>query len=427
MNGVLLIVFCLTLAESLIYQSCSRYNYIRLSIEAKVHPQSTCENKKITLIYTSSGSSNNVCLMQNHEINPCWPNGSCWKYQDRLKNFQCFKECHNRQECQEFQNGTTIVSMPIDFARHKIWEFRVSRPRSGTHACVISLNASFFNNCLSTSLSTTTEAAVLFQTTETQTLTTGGRKTETLSPVYAVVITINVLLVLLVALLCFAKKKFQQHIERKAKFYEVAIAPKIPITIFLLFLEEHPNHKAIVLRFATYMRERLGFKIILELYNREEIYENPASWLEKSLSNSDVVLVIWSPGAVERWHNPEKFTNRLDLFTPCLKRIKNEMSLHKNLSKYMFAYFEYFDNDIPKFIQSSSIFCMQLMEDFNSFCRKLIECKRNSETLSEKPKLIYEKTYSTAIQKQAVDLEKRIFEMHCLKKNKTAWVDLESN
>ena len=185
--------------------------------------------------------------------------------------------------------------------------------------------------------------------------------------------------------------------------------PAISITIFVAFLDEHPTHKLVVLKFSNYLREYFRYKIILELYNREAIYENPFDWLEESLSSSNIVLVIWFSGATERWNNPEKFTDKLDLFTPVLKRIKQNLTYERNLLKYMFGQFEYSSSEVlPKPIRSSnSITCVTLMTEFNLFCQKLVDVA-NSKTFPPKSKVSLTKN---SVPDEAIVLEESISKM----------------
>ena len=123
-------------------------------------------------------------------------------------------------------------------------------------------------------------------------------------------------------------------------------------TLFLVFMDEHSKHKDVVLKLASFLKADFGLTIFLDLYEQEEVYGNPAAWLEKA-SAANFVLVIWSPKTEERWRNPEASTSSHDLFTPLLKQMKEDLILKRNVSKYMIAYFEYCsDVAIPSSIRN---------------------------------------------------------------------------
>jgi len=273
------------------------------------------------------------------------------------------------------------------------------------------LNISIIDSCCPSVSSTPTEVSLSDSTsllshaeTETNSLKDNTDSQEISPAVYAI-ISIVIVLVFII-LICFGYKLHQRR-RLKFKFYETNIHPTLPITVFIVFLDEHPFHKEVVLRFANYLKRSFNFKIILELYNRETIYKNPTSWLEDSLTSSDIVLVIWSPGAKERWNNPEKFKERLDLFTPVLNRVKKDNTYTRNISKYIYAYFDYYDwKDLPKLIpNSNSIPCIKLMTEFQSFCLKLIQFSNNYKGLSQKSKLLFEQKFTESIPDEALALE----------------------
>ena len=222
-----------------------------------------------------------------------------------------------------------------------------------------------------------------------------------------------VFLVIFFALLAgifFGNKRFLRFLIQKRKIYEIMIFPKISFTFYLAFFDEHPNRKAVVLRFADYLMVRFGFKVILELFAREAIYKNPAAWLEKSLASLNIILANWSPGAVQRWNNSEKFNHRLDLLASVLKRVKSDLALRRNFSKYLFAYFQYHDNNVPRFIRNSSIPCIKLMANFYSFWNKLIEFSKQLENF-QKSKITFSADSIEENSAEAVELERSISEM----------------
>ena len=178
-----------------------------------------------------------------------------------------------------------------------------------------------------------------------------------------------------------------------------------------------------MLKFANYLKERFGFQIKLELFDRETIYKNPASWLERSLALSDIVLVIWSPGAEQRWNNPKAFSDRLDLFSPVLNQIKNDISYCRNWSKYMFAYFEYcsIENQLKHYCLSNFIPCVQLMSNFYLFCTKLADFANQFKNRFQKSEALLRKTSTDTSFPEAIALGGSIVEMTNLIQNRNVW------
>ena len=367
-----------------------------ISIRAEKDPD-FCKSRLIKLVFTFLEERGTPCLVYGAHSKDLEPG-----------------ICHNAQnEIKSYGNGTYMFS--IQYNENNTRYFQIGGKRECSESCSLNINSSNFDTCVQP-----TSSAVTFL----NNLTTIETTKEGISPVALSMIILAIILFLSVFLLFVGYKRYQKHRIINSKFNEIDLVPYAPsLTIFLVFLDQHnDHHKSVVLRFATYLKERFGFTILFELYNREKIYENPASWLEKSLSNSDVVLVIWSPGATERWNNPERYTDRLDLFTPVLKLIKTELGLQRNLSKFMFGYFEYCDSvDYPKSIQNSSIPCLKLMREFYSFCNKLTDLANKSKTKSHKFKVTIKKNCTESILAEATSLEASISKMSSLVQNDKTW------
>ena len=310
-----------------------------------------------------------------------------------------------------------------DSSPETIWHFSVSGKNCRRQKCSLLVNQSMFDNCSTSPY--TPEMTSSEQTVHQLDITTQqalGPDSQGIShvTVYSVVIAVIALALLL---LFYFGYIFKLKIRiRNAKFHELEIFPHVPITLFLAFLDDHSIHKQVVLKFANYLKQRFGFHIKLELFDRETIYENPASWLERSLALSDIVLVIWSPGAEQRWNNPEAFTDRLDLFTPVLNRIKTDISFCRNRSKYMFAYFEYcsIENQLEHYCRSNSIPCVQLMSNFYLFCTKLADFANQFKNPFQKSKALLRKTSPDTNYPEAIALEESIVEMTNLIENREA-------
>ena len=380
-------------------------SYSSISLRAEVIP-SNCDKRSINLIFTVAGAEQSHISL-TREIDStfvCLP-----------KDFILLK----RETFSCFINGSQLIQN-----RSIKWRINLFGSRCPSLSCFVWLDASIFNKCRAPSSTDFSANATVPQpyvkTTQSSTdfsanatvrqpyvKTTTSFFNENVLPYYSPMFL--VIFFVLLAGIFFGNKRYQRFLIQKRKFYEIGIFPKISLTFYLTFFDEHPNHKAVVLRFADYLKVRFGFNVILELFDREAIYKDPAAWLEKSLASSDIILVIWSPGAEQRWSNSEKFNHRLDLFTAVLKRVKSDLTLRRNLSKYLFAYFQYHDN-VPRFIRNSSIPCVKLMADFYSFCNKLIEFSKKLENF-QKSKITFSADSIEVNSAEAVELERSILEM----------------
>ena len=364
-------------------------SYSSVSLRAEVIP-SNCDNRSINLIFTVAGAEqSHISLMREIDSTfVCLP-----------KDFILLK----RETFSCFINGSQLIQN-----RSIKWRINLFAANCPFLSCFVLLDASIFNKCRAQSFTDFSANATVPQP---YVKTTTSFFNENVLPYYSPMFL--VVFFVLLAGIFFGNKRYQRLLIQKRKFYEIGIFPKISLTFYLTFFDEHPNHKAVVLRFADYLKVRFGFNVILELFDREAIYKDPAAWLEKSLASSDIILVIWSPGAEQRWSNSEKFNHRLDLFTAVLKRVKSDLTLRRNLSKYLFAYFQYHDN-VPRFIRNSSIPCIKLMADFYSFCNKLTEFSKKLENF-QKSKITFSADSIEVNSAEAVELEKSISEMTDLK------------
>ena len=165
--------------------------------------------------------------------------------------------------------------------------------------------------------------------------------------------------------------KFQYEKDRKISFTEppkvrpIKLPPK-PIKLFLVFVNDHPKHLNLVKNFIYFLQGDLGFDVICELSQTQECSKDPVDWMDQRFNDSDKILVVWSPGAVERWkkyNQGEKFYQ--DLFSPVLKQIRNALFHDQNRAKYYFCYFDYFSkDDIPReFSNETSFLLMNRFED----------------------------------------------------------------
>ena len=299
---------------------CSKH--LELSMRAEVSCNASKGDKELNIIFNLNEEREDPCYglwNDNNILSSCrdnfpkvWPN---------------IRSQPGKKEMFIITFGkVALTQMFPNSSPETIWHFSVSGKKCRRQKCSLQVNYSIFNNCSPSQF--TLEMTSLEQTVQQFDITTQQAfrpDSQGIShvTVYSVVIAVIALALLLLFYYRYTYKQTTRIMN--AKFHELEIFPHVPITLFLAFLDDHSIHKEVVLKFANYLKERFGFQIKLELFDRKTIYQNPASWLERSLALSDIVLVIWSPGAEQRWNNPEAFTDRLDLFTPVLNRIKNDI------------------------------------------------------------------------------------------------------
>ena len=367
-----------------------------LSIRAEVDTDFTCDEKRTKLVFTVPEERGKPCLwyVNNAEGNYTGWYNSC----DFNRTYFAFGS---------YGNGTyNYTQLELFFEGEVTWNFSIAGKKYENEKCDIWLDTSIFDNCY-----LQPSAPLIPRTSSSIPATTHKSRSDKTFPVIYPIVVILIVLLILLTVIYVVYRFFQRQQIMKAKFYEIDFDQFIPTSIFVVFLDEHPTHKEVVLKFANYLKERFNFTIKLELYDRENIYKDPATWLEQSLTSSDVVLVIWSPAAEERWNNPEKFTDRLDLFTPVLKRIKQDMTLNSNLTKYIFACFEYHDSEVlPKPLQNGSVSLIKLMTEFRVFCSKLAEFSKSSK-ITQKPKLLIRRESIESMPAEAIALQTSITKM----------------
>ena len=175
--------------------------------------------------------------------------------------------------------------------------------------------------------------------------------------------------------------------------------PKVssePVKLYIVFVNDHEKHKAAVLSFVDFLTGDLSFDVAFELYQREQLYVDPVSWMDKNFKEADRVIVVWSPGAHERWqkyNGTSKVEN--DLFTPVVKMIRNDLFRDKNLEKYVFVYFDYCDEKhIPSdFIGEYPHMHYKLMQQFTGLYFKLRGIERFAAGYVVKEKKAESETY----------------------------------
>ena len=160
---------------------------------------------------------------------------------------------------------------------------------------------------------------------------------------------------------------------------------KNQISVYLLFTDDHPKHKEVIINFACFLKT-CGFYVIFELWDEEKFCLSITQWMENSLCNADKVIVIWSPGATLRWkyyynntnHNVATLSRKsLDTFAPVVEQIFKDLFINAKTGKYYFAFFDYGDSNcivVPQLQrQVSKIYC--LMKDFT----ELYCCLKDTE------------------------------------------------
>ncbi|XP_076805012.1 interleukin-17 receptor A-like [Clavelina lepadiformis] len=201
---------------------------------------------------------------------------------------------------------------------------------------------------------------------------------------------------------------------------------KEEVKVYIIFVDDHPKHKEIILKFAGFLKADLQLDIIFELYNRQEIYGSPADWMEKSLAKADKVIVIWSPGASKRW---DQYNSRddvhEDMFTPVLKKIKRDLFYEKNKSKYFFTYFDYCSKDvIPQVFQDDAYYHFQLMKQFEELYFQLKGVEKFMPGLEiREEKVAFDCFFDPKINKFGPALERAINEMAAFVEDNPKWYE----
>ena len=226
------------------------------------------------------------------------------------------------------------------------------------------------------------------------------------------------LLILLITriLIYFRKRKVWQIQSMVYPYFQ------IPVDLFLVYLNDHPNHTEVVLKFAALLKQDYGVNVRLDLYEREKIYSNPAGWLDEVMTSCKKVLVIWSPGAEAKWRNQEQLTDRHDMFTPVLRRLNHDLIMSSNLEKYQYAYFDYCcETDIPPSFRNRNIAKFQLTKQRNNLIMKLADETRVS---SYHTKNELQKCQTKMCKNQNEILEIVLNEMRAFAKQNPKWYEL---
>ena len=194
-------------------------------------------------------------------------------------------------------------------------------------------------------------------------------------------------------------------------------------SVFIVFTDDHPSHKDVVLKFATLLEADYGFKVVLELYDREKVYTDPTAWLEKSL-HADKILVIWSPGAEYMMKSNQADLNQYNMFLPVLKKIKEDVITGKDLSKYGFVCFEYCSKDIlPTNACFQSISRLLSMHKIESFLLMNNQGEKDEDEKWEKQS----KNYTLSQSDYSIAFHEALMKMSSLARNNPDWFLIPQN
>ena len=323
---------------------------------------------------------------------------SCIKCEDSCTMGHCN---HNRDEycddlkiqpCETCENCTTETYHYKTFAKQKksftVWVYGegsdcvVTCVRNCEQRCPLTVDsqALFAHYCGSTTARLISTPAVT---------SPDDMQSTSFSTIVIVVVLLSiVLLSFLIPWIGHLRKRKVFEKQRKYKFYETVITPRISLTLLLAAANDEPKQQDILLKFAGFLSECYSINVIMDLYSREQIYVDSSAWLEKSMLSSDIILIIWSEGAEKRWHSPNNFTDQLEVFTPVLKQLNENLIKKKSLSNYILAYFGSLNREnIPQIIAKSPIPCFNLMKDFHVLCRHLVKFSNNSKKTVQKFKI----------------------------------------
>ena len=145
------------------------------------------------------------------------------------------------------------------------------------------------------------------------------------------------------------------------------------VKLFIAFTNDHAMHQNIVINFVNFLQADLGFQVYCELFSDQEISLDPVAWVEKCLTIADKVLILWSPGGVQKWNNENVDDNiKNDLFTPVLRRVRNDIFHNVNVGKYCFGYFDYCTKaSIPEVFAEPRVYHFKLMKQFDDLYFRL--------------------------------------------------------
>ena len=154
--------------------------------------------------------------------------------------------------------------------------------------------------------------------------------------------------------------------------YAPTTSMKMPI---VSFVEDSPQHKNVLLAFANYLQEDLGFSVIFQLWETQKASENYYACMQNAMKSADKSIVMWSDGAAEKLRTFKE--NKLDFpdtFSPDVQHMQNSLFKYKNVSKYSLVYFSYSDKtSIPNEIFNKTEFWhFELMRDFKELYFSLL-------------------------------------------------------
>lgn len=312
-------------------------------------------------------------------------------------------------------NDSLIISVPLEHYNFTYKYFiRVSGNIKRIHVKTLSFN---FSSCISISHEPISEV---------------------ISPV---VISIGFMFAIVIYIVCFYKKDVnslffrrldqvtQQSHDEQLLLNEISKIKQV-VTIYIVFVNDHPFHKEIVSLLASFLSHDLGFNVVSELYQTNEICQDLVGCIEKTLSNADRVIVIWSPKAFKRWELREKQVAINDTFTPVVKQIDKDLFLEKNSWKYFFAYFDYcLEKNIPsELIDKHQLTPFKLMDQIEMLYFRLKGIEMYAPGSVVKPeKLDLQNYHLSASTTYGSGLHKKLNKMSRYVKEKPLWFEEKHN
>nr|CAB3256011.1 interleukin-17 receptor A-like [Phallusia mammillata] len=199
-------------------------------------------------------------------------------------------------------------------------------------------------------------------------------------------------------------------------------------TVCITFVGDNEMHKEVLLAFASFLQNDLGFKVIFELWDQDNIYKDASTWIANTLRDSDKVIVVWSPKACEKWNkfSEGENTDQQDLFTPILKQVQKDLVFNKNQGKYFFAFFEYCSEaDIPEKFRDIIYRHFRLMNQFKELYFRLLDIEMFQPGSYEKQDRVELQHYFEQINKFGLPLKNRIENMCNFVKKTPKWYKSE--
>ena len=165
--------------------------------------------------------------------------------------------------------------------------------------------------------------------------------------------------------------RVQPNLANKSSLLQIKLNQQIKL--FLVFTNDHAMHQNVIIDFVKFLQADLGFQVYCELFSDQEISLDPVAWVEKCLTAADKVLILWSPGGVQKWNNENIDDNiKNDLFTPVLRRVRNDIFHNVNVGKYCFGYFDYCTKaSIPEVFAEPRVYHFKLMKQFDDLYFRL--------------------------------------------------------